>query len=35
VTDRGYLCDNIKDKYSFINNKETREWLTAGVFVII
>jgi hypothetical protein len=35
VADRGCFCGNIKCKYSFINNIKTREWLTAGGFVVI
>jgi hypothetical protein len=30
-----YLCDNIISKYSSVDNKEIKEWLTAGVFVVI
>jgi hypothetical protein len=34
VADRGCLCGNIESKYSFTKDKERREWLTVGVFVV-
>jgi hypothetical protein len=35
VADYRRFCDNIKSKYPFTNNRERREWLIVGIFVII